>query len=90
MFPKQRFVLYGDNSQHDPEIYAYRANQFPNNVLAIYIRCVNLNKKAAAQKILEKLNQHHIHTLLFDHTQEAMLHSASVGLLDDDSLLPSN
>jgi phosphatidate phosphatase APP1 len=86
MFPKQRFVLYGDNSQHDPEIYAYIANQFPQNVLAIYIRCVNLNKKAAAEKILKELNQNHIHTLLFEHTREAMLHSASVGLLVDDSL----
>jgi len=38
---------------------------------------------------LEELNQNHIHTLLFEHTREAMLHSASVGLLVDDSLPPS-
>jgi phosphatidate phosphatase APP1 len=90
MFPKQRFVLYGDNSQHDPEIYAYIANQFPQNVLAIYIRCVNLSKKVSAQKILNQLNQAHIHTLLFDHTREAMLHSASIGLLVDDSKLSAS
>jgi hypothetical protein len=42
-----------------------------------------------AQKTLAELNQAHIHTLLFDHTREAMLHSVSVGLLVDDSLIPS-
>ena len=81
MFPKQRFILYGDNSQQDPDIYVSIAQQFPQNVIAIYIRCVNLHKKAATLDTLSKLTDTTIHTLLFNHTREAMHHSAEIGLL---------
>lgn len=81
MFPKQRFILYGDNSQQDPNIYVSIAQQFPHNVIAIYIRCVNLHKKAATLDTLSKLTDTTIHTLLFNHTREAMHHSAEIGLL---------
>lgn len=81
MFPKQRFILYGDNSQHDPDIYVAIARQFPQNVIAVYIRCVNPHNKLATLQTLAQLADTTIHTLLFDHTREAMLHSAEIGLL---------
>jgi phosphatidate phosphatase APP1 len=37
-FPMRRFVLVGDSRERDPEIYAKLCRQFPNQVLAIYIR----------------------------------------------------
>lgn len=86
MFPKQRFVLYGDNSQQDPAIYVSIAKQFPQNVVAIYIRSVQAKKKVATKRVLAELAHTSIHTLLFEHTREAMLHSASVGLLPEDAL----
>jgi phosphatidate phosphatase APP1 len=86
MFPKQRFVLYGDNSQQDPTIYVSIAKQFPQSVVAIYIRCVQAKKKVATKRVLAELADTSIHTLLFEHTREAMLHSASVGLLPEDAL----
>jgi phosphatidate phosphatase APP1 len=86
MFPKQRFVLYGDNSQQDPAIYVSIAKQFPQNVVAIYIRSVQAKKKVATKRVLAELADTSIHTLLFEHTREAMLHSASVGLLPEDAL----
>lgn len=89
MFPKQRFILYGDNSQQDPAIYVSMAKQFPQNIIAIYIRCVNAKNKAATESILAELSSTTIHTVLFEHTREAMLHSAAVGLLPADALPPS-
>jgi phosphatidate phosphatase APP1 len=86
MFPKQRFVLYGDNSQQDPAIYVSIAKQFPQNVVAIYIRSVQAKKKVATKRVLAELAHTSIQTLLFEHTREAMLHSASVGLLPEDAL----
>jgi phosphatidate phosphatase APP1 len=86
MFPKQRFVLYGDNSQQDPAIYVSIAKQFPQNVVAIYIRSVQAKKKVATKRVLAELADTAIHTLLFEHTREAMLHSASVGLLPEDAI----
>lgn len=90
MFPKQRFILYGDNSQHDPDIYVSIAQQFPQNVIALYIRCVNPHKQAVTTQILSKLEGTNIHTLLFNHTREAMLHSAAIGLLSADAKTSGN
>lgn len=86
MFPKQRFILYGDNSQHDPDIYVSIAQAFPQNVIALYIRCVNPHKKSATVQTLSQLTDSTIHTLVFNHTQEAMLHSAAIGLLSADEM----
>ncbi|NDA63375.1 MAG: DUF2183 domain-containing protein [Chitinophagia bacterium] len=86
MFPKQRFILYGDNSQHDPDIYVSIAQAFPQNVIALYIRCVNPHKKSATMHTLSQLNDTTIHTLVFNHTREAMLHSVAIGLLSEDEI----
>lgn len=37
-FPQMKWLLVGDDGQHDPEIYAEFAKRFPQNVRAIVIR----------------------------------------------------
>lgn len=37
-YPSTKFVLIGDSSEHDPEIYAETAREFPGRIIAIYIR----------------------------------------------------
>ena len=86
MFPKQRFILYGDNSQHDPMIYWTVAREFPRNVLAIYIRCVNKEKEMETKNLFSSLGDSPIHALVFHHTREAMLHSAQIGLIEEDAV----
>ena len=49
-FPKQRFILLGDNSQKDPEIYAAVANKYPDRITAIYIRNISSKKKFIPSK----------------------------------------
>lgn len=39
-FPARRFVLIGDSGEQDPEIYAALAREYPDRVLAIWIRDV--------------------------------------------------
>ncbi|GAA5785357.1 phosphatase domain-containing protein [Chitiniphilus shinanonensis] len=39
--PTLRFVLFGDDGEQDPEIYAALAERYPGRVLAIWIRRVN-------------------------------------------------
>jgi phosphatidate phosphatase APP1 len=59
MYPNLPFILIGDSGQEDPEIYYDIARQFPNRVLAIYIRNVSrdLNRpesiKTLAKKVIE-------------------------------------
>jgi len=81
-FPKQRFVLLGDNSQSDPEIYAALANKFPDNIVAIYLRNIRANKEMPTRLLLDSIQKKEIHTCLFKHTDEAILYSRSIGLID--------
>lgn len=37
-FPQREFVLIGDSTEHDPEIYGALARRFPNRVTAVFIR----------------------------------------------------
>ena len=82
VFPKQRFVLLGDNSQKDPEIYATIANKYPDRIFAIYLRNISTEKEAATLQLLKSIQNKEIHTCLFKHTDEAILHSKSIRLLD--------
>jgi phosphatidate phosphatase APP1 len=80
-FPKQRFVLLGDNSQKDPEIYVSLANKYSGKVVAIYIRNIRAEKEKFATEILASLEDKTIETCLFKHTDEAILHARKIGLI---------
>ena len=80
-FPNQKFVFFGDNSQQDPSIYQAIAQKHPLNITAIYIRNVRQSKQAETKKILSKIEQQHIKTCLFTHSDEAIAHSKKIGLI---------
>ncbi|MEA5460944.1 App1 family protein [Arcicella sp. LKC2W] len=82
VFPKQRFILLGDNSQKDPEIYVSIANKFPQKIVAIYIRNISLEKEKPTNEIFSKLINKDICALQFKHTDEAIAHSKSIGLIN--------
>ena len=81
VFPAQKFILLGDNSQSDPEIYKLIADKYPQQIFAIYIRNISVEKFTVTTEILGSINKKGIHTLLYKHTSEAILHSKSVGLI---------
>ncbi|QEC51841.1 uncharacterized protein DUF2183 [Anseongella ginsenosidimutans] len=81
-FPNQKFVLFGDNSQQDPDIYSTIAEKYPRNIAAIYIRDVYEPHSSRTQELLEKLSRLNIETLQFRSSQEALDHSQRVGLLE--------
>ena len=80
-FPKQRFILLGDNSQSDPAIYAAVANKHPNKIVAIYIRNISPKKELMTLDLLATVQNKGIETCLFKHTDEAILHAQSIGLI---------
>ena len=82
-FPKQRFVLLGDNSQKDPDIYVAIAHKYPDKIVAIYIRNIYGEKELYAKNLLASLQDKSVHTCLFKHTDEAILHAQSMGLLQN-------
>lgn len=57
-YPDLRFILIGDSGQHDAQLYAQLSEEYPDRVLAVYIRDVT-NRK----------NSDIIHALYADHPQ---------------------
>lgn len=41
LYPSTQFLLFGDSSEHDTEIYTQMASEYPNQVKAIFIHNVN-------------------------------------------------
>ncbi len=80
-FPKQLFVLLGDNSQSDPDIYVAIANKYPERIVAIYIRNISLKKEMRTKELITSIHNKKIATCFFKHTNEAILHSKSIGLI---------
>ncbi|NII25185.1 DUF2183 domain-containing protein [Pseudoflavitalea sp. X16] len=82
VFPKQQFVLIGDNSQHDPDIYTSIATKYPKKIFAIYIRNVRPEKEAATRQTLATAEAAGIHTFLFTGSDEAREHGRTIGLIE--------
>ena len=81
-FPNQRFILFGDNSQKDPEIYELLSQKYAAQIYAVYIRNVHTaNTKNAIDKLREIENRG-IHICLFKESEEAIQHSRDIGLLN--------
>jgi phosphatidate phosphatase APP1 len=81
VFPNQRFILVGDNSQKDPVIYSEIANEHPFRIEAIFIRVVNAGKRSITISLLESIRNKKIHVHLFEDTSEAIAHAMKVGLI---------
>ena len=80
-FPEQQFVFFGDNSQQDPIIYQTITEKYASNIKAVYIRNVRSSRTKITETILAKIAQKNIATLLFNHSNEAIIHSKKIGLI---------
>ena len=80
VFPKQQFILLGDNSQKDPDIYTSIARKFPQRIFAIYIRNVRPEETFDTQQLLRGVQQQGVHTCQFKHSAEAQAHAEGIGI----------
>ncbi len=79
-YPTQRFILLGDDSQHDPYIYSSLVKNFPELISGVYIRCVGKQRKQAVAAELDQISGRDIPVCYFLHSSEALKHSESIGL----------
>jgi phosphatidate phosphatase APP1 len=79
--PQQRFVLFGDDSQEDPNIYSSLADHFADRIFAVYIRRVNKIKYEEVKKAIDKMQASGIRCCYFQHSIEAIMHSREIGLI---------
>jgi phosphatidate phosphatase APP1 len=79
-FPNQRFILLGDNSQKDPEIYASIVEHYPDRIHAVYIRRVANKNRESVTALEARLEAANIPFCVFRHSREAVEHSHAIGL----------
>ncbi len=80
-YPHLQFILLGDDTQEDPNIYLSIAEHFPQNIFAVYIRRIHKNKFKSVQDVVDKIKSCGVHCCYFEHSSEAIEHSKVIGLI---------
>ena len=81
------FVLVGDSSQHDPEIYRQVVEDYPGRILAIYIRDVTPDHRdLEIVKISDALQQQNVDMVYCEDTEDAARHALEKRLLSPNRL----
>ena len=83
-YPTQKFILLGDDSQEDPNIYSAVVEHFPHNVHAIYLRHVVKSHHGRVTEIVEKIKTTGTHCCYFTHSSEAVIDSKQIALIPAD------
>lgn len=83
-YPTQKFILLGDDSQEDPNIYSAVVEYFPQNVHAIYLRHVLRSSKERVDGIIEKIKAKGIQCCYFTNSSEAVIHSKAIQLITSE------
>jgi phosphatidate phosphatase APP1 len=88
LYPDMPFILIGDTSQRDPEIYREIVGEFQGRVSAIYIRDVNrtAERKASVQKLADEVREAGSTLVLAEDTLGAAKHAVERGWIDSDKL----
>jgi phosphatidate phosphatase APP1 len=80
-YPNLKYVLIGDDSQHDPYLYEAISKIFPLTVKAIYIRQTGNHKKDKVKKVLKNLETLNVSVCYFKTSAKAIAHSKKIGLI---------
>ncbi|HZI99449.1 MAG TPA: phosphatase domain-containing protein [Gemmatimonadaceae bacterium] len=88
VYPSMKFILIGDSSQQDPEIYRQIVGQYPERVLCIYIRDVNRDaeRKASIEKLAKEILDAGSSLVLAEDTLGASEHAVKQGWIHPESL----
>ena len=82
------FILMGDSSQQDPEIYAEIVRAYPGRILAVYIRNVEPNpeRSGSIQKLAEEVLKEGSSLVLADDSYAAGKHAVEHGWIHPTAL----
>ena len=86
--PELPVILIGDSSQQDPEIYRDVVREFPERVLAVYIRDVKrtAERRAAIAALIREIEESRSVLVLAEDTMAAARHAAERGFIDQAAL----
>ncbi|MDF9796831.1 phosphatidate phosphatase APP1 [Catalinimonas alkaloidigena] len=85
-YPRLKFLLIGDSGQHDPEIYQQVVEEYPNRVLAIYIRDVSTARRNEEVKLISsQLAKKGVDLIMKQDTSQAATHAEHNGYIQTGS-----
>ncbi|WP_242130691.1 App1 family protein [Aestuariivivens marinum] len=80
-YPKLNFILMGDSGEYDPDIYLEIARQYPNRILAIYLRSVNHQKRTLrVSSLYEGFESTPV--LFMESSEQAIIHAKKHGFIN--------
>ncbi|MEJ7739158.1 MAG: phosphatase domain-containing protein [Chitinophagaceae bacterium] len=79
-YPENKYILLGDDTQEDPNIYSAIVEHFPGKVRCVYIRHVNKKNLEMVKTTTEKIKQAGVPCCYFANSAEAIEHSIEIGL----------
>lgn len=80
-YPELQFILLGDDSQKDPEIYEEICAKYAANIRAVYIRQTRKVSKSESVLLLNKIQERGIDTCYFSHSNKAIIHSMETEII---------
>ncbi|MDB5192660.1 MAG: hypothetical protein JWQ96_2223 [Segetibacter sp.] len=86
VYPDQKFVLLGDDSQQDPTIYAAIVDHFPGRIFSVYLRHVYEKNVSNVKELIKKIEASGVQCCHFEHSNEAIEHSYKIGLISEKEL----
>lgn len=86
-YPHLKFICIGDSGQQDPEIYQKVLEEFPQQIMGIYIRDVSPEKRdSEVHTIAEKVREKGVEMVLAEETLSAAEHALSMEWINKDQL----
>lgn len=86
-YPELNFILIGDSGQEDPEIYTDILTEFPDRILALYIRDVTDGPRdAAVQALGEKAREQNVDLILTEESLAIAEHAVGKGYIRKSEL----
>ncbi len=81
LYPKLNFILIGDSGEKDADIYIDISRNYPERILAIYLR--NVKHKRKEKRILSLINKHSTTpSFLVNTSKEAETHARKLGFIN--------
>lgn len=88
LYPHLPFVLIGDSGEEDPELYTRIVHEFPQRILAVYIRDVvqSAEVKKHVKSLQDELRLHNIPLVLSPDTAGMLMHARAADHLHSAGL----
>ncbi|MBL7718927.1 MAG: DUF2183 domain-containing protein [Flavipsychrobacter sp.] len=83
-YPERKFILLGDDSQKDPEIYHKVVRDFPGRIVCIYLRHVNKANLPSGRRYEAAIKNLGVEICYHTHSHTAIEHSRKMGLVNED------